>query len=278
MQQARRTLLIITLLITGLFYSAQRLTAAAAEPSHASEILQYVREDKVYLLEKIRRQITKPSEKMVVDGLLSEDGPRAASLYRKQLTEYPDPLMDPISRSRLAAYVKAVSTPAAPPAIPAKYSTAARQAPVAAPAITAPVASRPDSSARKLTTPPAAKPATVTKTVAPTGKAEPTTRTTAQAAAKAQPSEKPTTTPKTESPAPAKAALTSGFTLQFGSFDSVANANHLAAQLSASAPASVQKINGIYKVRLKNIFATREEAVAFGRTLPIESFVVTIQP
>lgn len=294
MQQARRTLLIIASLVTSLFFSGQRLTALAAEPSHASEILQYVREDKVYLLEKIRHQITKPSEKFVVDALLSEDGPRAATLYLKQLTEYPDPLMDPISRTRLSAYGKAVETQAAPPAIPAKYSSAARPAPTAPATTPPPFASKPDSATRKLSAAPAIKPVPVAKTVtaasaptskpassatpapAPAVKPEASSRKTAQSAApKTQPAEKPTSSKSTET---AKPAPTSGFTLQFGSFDSAANANHLASQLSSSAPASVQKIKGIYKVRLKNIFATREEAVAFARTLPIESFVVTIQP
>ncbi|HWR02033.1 MAG TPA: SPOR domain-containing protein [Chlorobaculum sp.] len=294
MQQARRILLFIAFLVTSLFFSGPRLSAVATELSHAPEILQYVREDKVYLLEKIRHQITKPSEKIVVEALLSEDGPRAATLYLKQLTDYPDPLMDPISRSRLSAYGKAVETQAAPPAIPAKYSSAARPSPTAPATNPAHVASKPDSASRQLSAAPAIRPVTVPKTVtatsattskpssavapapAPAGKPEASSRNTApSASSKAQPAEKQASAKSTGT---AKPALTSGFTLQFGSFDSVANANHLASQLSANAPASVQKINGIYKVRLKNIFATRAEAAAFARTLPIESFVVTIQP
>jgi cell division septation protein DedD len=279
MQQARQTLLIIALLITSLFSSGQRLTAVAAEPSHASEILQYVREDKVYLLEKIRHQITKPSEKTVVDALLSEDGPKAASLYKKQLAEYPDPLIDPISRSRLAAFEKAVATSAAPPVIPSKYSSASKPAPITAAANQAPptVVSKPDSASRKLPTAPSSSPK---KAITSASKPDTTTRTTTQSAApKTQPAEKPVTvTARPQTQPPSKPAFSGGFTLQFGSFDSVNNANQLASQLSTSAPATVQQINGIYKVRLKNLFATREEAVAFARTLPIESFVITIQP
>ncbi|NTU59156.1 MAG: hypothetical protein HGB00_09645 [Chlorobiaceae bacterium] len=164
---------------------------------------------------------------------------------------------------------------------------------VQAPAAIA-VASRPDSAARKPSAVPATKPAPATKVVAapatkPLPPATPTPairpdaapRLTTQATApKAPPVEKPVAAAARPQPQePAKPVPTSGFTLQFGSFDSVSNANQLASQLSAeNAPASVQKINGIYKVRLKNIFATRAEAVAFSRTLPIESFVVTLQP
>ncbi|HWQ27026.1 MAG TPA: SPOR domain-containing protein [Chlorobaculum sp.] len=297
MQQARRTLLTLTLLITCLFFSGQRTTAVAADYSHASKILQYVREDKVYLLEKIRHQITKPSEKLVVEALLSEDGPKAASLYKKQLAEHPDPLIDPISRSRLAAFEKAVATTAAPSVIQSKSAPASRQAPIATAANQAPTpaASRPDSAARKLSAAPASRPTASAKTAtttsssakpaasnvpAPASKPDSASRSATQSAAtKTPPAEKQATIPaRQQAPAPAKTAASSGFTLQFGSFDSVANANQLASQLSASAPATVQQINGIYKVRLKNIFATREEAAAFARTLPIESFVVTIQP
>jgi pyruvate/2-oxoglutarate dehydrogenase complex dihydrolipoamide acyltransferase (E2) component len=295
MQQARRILLTLSLLITCLFFSGQRLTAVAAEYSHASEILQYVREDKVYLLEKIRHQITKPSEKLVVDALLSEDGPKAASLYKRQLAEHPDPLIDPISRSRLAAFEKAAGTTAAPSVIPSRTASASRPVPAvsAANQAPAPVASKPDSATRKLSAAPASRPAATAKTAsAPSAKSAasgtPTTAskpdsasrsTTPSAASKTPPAEKPATVAaKPQLPAPAKPAASGGFTLQFGSFDNVSNANQLASQLSASAPATVQQINGIYKVRLKNIFATREEAAAFARTLPIESFVITIQP
>jgi cell division protein FtsN len=286
MRQAQRTLLTITLLLTSLFFTGRQVTAVAAETSHASEILQYVREDKVYLLEKIRHQITKPSEKIVVEALLSEDGPKAASLYRKQLTEHRDPLIDPISRSRLAAYEKAVATSAAPPVLPSK-SSASKPVMTASPATqTAQVASKPDSAARKLPQAPVAKPAATAKSATapkPATASKPealTSKTTQAAAPKTIPAEKPATAAaKQASPSPAKPAATTGFTLQFGSFDSVNNANQLTAQLSAAnAPATVQQINGIYKVRLKNIFASREEAVAYSRTLPIESFVVTIQP
>lgn len=87
-----------------------------------------------------------------------------------------------------------------------------------------------------------------------------------------------TALPVPSRPQAAAAAPGAGFTLQFGSFDSITNADQLSAQLSATAPASVQQINGIYKVRLKRSFATRQEAAAYARSLPIESFVVPLQP
>jgi cell division septation protein DedD len=96
----------------------------AAQTSYAPQILQYVREDKVYLLENIRKNLTIPSEKLVVEALLSEDGPQAAYLYRKQLAEYPDPSLDAISTSRLSSFQFALNQPLAfaevvPPAVAA---------------------------------------------------------------------------------------------------------------------------------------------------------------
>ena len=52
----------------------------------------------------------------------------------------------------------------------------------------------------------------------------------------------------------------------------------MAAQLSSRAPAKVQQIKGVYKVRLMRTFATQQEAEAFARTLPIESIVVPLLP
>ncbi|KUL30594.1 hypothetical protein ASB62_03825 [Chlorobium limicola] len=95
----------------------------AAQTSYAPQILQHVNEDKVYLLENIRKDIAVPSEKLVVDALFSEDGPQAAYLYRKQLAEYPDPSLDDLSRSRLSAYQYALNQPLAfPEAVPVMKS------------------------------------------------------------------------------------------------------------------------------------------------------------
>ncbi len=266
--------------------------STASATSYAAEIMKDVREDKVYLLENIRRKVTKPSEKAIIEALLCEDGPKAAKLYRKQLSECPDPKLDDISRSRLAAYDRAVG--ATPKPVLAASKSAGRNkttpntaaapgradssvsrrdsipsATIAAPGI--PVVRKTDST-RQQPKAPAAKPA---------------------AAAKALPESKPSpavtpaavVTPATPAPAkpagtaaPKPAAAGGNYTLQFGSFDSVTNADQLAAQLPPNAPAAVVEIGSIYKVRLKKGFATREEAVAFGKTLPIESFVVPVRP
>lgn len=80
---------------------------STGEPSYAEEIRRCVAEDKVYLLENIRQKVILPAEKLVIDALLSEDGPQAVTLYQKQLTQYPDPVLDQISTSRIAAYSQA---------------------------------------------------------------------------------------------------------------------------------------------------------------------------
>ena len=252
----RIRLFILVCFMTSLGFPILQPAAVADEISYASEIAQYVREDKVYLLENIRPQIRKPSEKILVEALLTEDGPKAAKLYRKQLGEYPDPRLDEISRSRLAAYEQAISITPGLPVMQAKASTGPR--PLATTTIYQPSqpprsAVRPDSSLKRIAPPPApAKPVQKSDT---TGTALP----------------KP--------PAPAQGSTAKGsFTLQFGSFDSITNADQMAAQLSSRAPARVQQIKGVYKVRLMRTFATQQEAEAFARTLPIESIVVPQLP
>ncbi len=91
------------------------LNSPADERSYAREIEQYVDEDKVYLLENIRQNITRPSEKTVVDALLCESGPEAIELFQKQLKEYPDPLLDTLSSARIAAYSMALYGNTMPP-------------------------------------------------------------------------------------------------------------------------------------------------------------------
>jgi len=237
MRKLRSLPLTVLLLMAGMLTGRPNTAVLAEEVSHASEIVQYVKEDKVYLLEKIRGQITKPSEKLLVQALLTEDGPQAAALYREQLEKYPDPQLDPISRRRLNAYQQAVATSAGLPVMPIKGSVAPK------PVVTAaPLPTQPNVSAL-----PAAAPAT-----APAD----------------------SVVPKPNAPA----ASDGPFTLQFGSFDSITNADQLVAQLASRAPASVRLINGIYKVRMNRTFNSRQEAAAFGRTMPIESIVVPAQP
>jgi len=257
MPKMRNSIIIPVCIVAGMIFPCRQPAAMADEASYAFEIVQYVQEDKVYLLEKIRQQITKPSEQILVEALLSEDGPKAASLYRKQLAEYPDPQLDPVSRSRLAAFEQARSITPGLPVMPAKASSGSRPPVMATgsrPTPSSPPASKPDSSFRRLPEKPVMN---------QTARKVDTTR---------------TALPVPSRPQAAAAAPGAGFTLQFGSFDSITNADQLSAQLSATAPASVQQINGIYKVRLKRSFATRQEAAAYARSLPIESFVVPLQP
>jgi len=121
----------------------------AAPTSYNPQILQYVNEDKVYLLENIRKNISIPSEKLVVDALLSEDGPQAAYLYRKQLAEYPDPSLDELSRNRLSSFQFVLNGPLAfpesvPPMAPPPTGKPAAAAPVKEkPATPKPVATLP---------------------------------------------------------------------------------------------------------------------------------------
>ena len=225
--------LIMLLLMAGLSMARPGRSAMATKLSHASEILQYVKKDKVYLLEKIRPQLTIPSEKLLVQALLTEDGPQAAALYREQLAKYPDPRLDPISRARLNAYKQAVATSAGLPVMPVKGSSAVRKHVITAKNL-------PHRSGANATPPP---PATKYQ---------------------------PVITQATNASGPV--------TLQFGSFNGITNADQLVAQLAPYASASVQLIDGIYKVRLNRNFNTPQEAEAFGHTLPVESIVVPAQP
>jgi cell division protein FtsN len=268
MPKMRNVLIILVVIMTGMNFLYWQPVATAANDaltSYAPQIAQYVKEDKVYLLEKIRRQITKPSEKLLVQALLSEDGPEAAGLYRKQLSEHPDPAVDPISQARLEAYEQAVTTTPDLPVMPRRKSALPafpdttqqkKASPLALPS------GKPDSSTGRRTALPAVTRETpaVTKTI---------------------PAKKADSTLPVQKLQPVKAAVqpaTGNFTLQFGSFDNAANATQLCNQISQTAPASVQNINSIYKVRLKRTFTTRQEATAFARTLPVESFVVPLQP
>lgn len=262
MQRAHSTLLSAIALSGTLMLSPVSGQAAPAPASYATAILQNVREDKVYLLENVRGKLTKPSEKMVVEALLTEDGPKAASLYRKQLAEYPDPQLDAVSRSRLAAYDRAAGATAKPPMNAPKTPRPAVAQPAATPSATA------DTMVRR-SAPPLPAPL-------------PARRPDSSASVAKPPVQKPAPQPvaaRPAAPSPAPAAATIGnFTLQFGSFDSAANAEQLAAQLPQGSPAGVMKVGEVYKVRLKRSFETKEEAAAFARNLPIESFVVTLRP
>ncbi|WP_246046645.1 SPOR domain-containing protein [Chlorobaculum thiosulfatiphilum] len=252
----RVRLFILVCVMTSFGVPILQQAAVADEISYASEIAQYVREDKVYLLENIRPQIRKPSEKVLVDALLTEDGPKAAKLYRKQLADYPDPQIDTISRSRIAAYEQAITIIPGLPVMQAKASTGPRPSLATTsyqPSPPTQSAVKPDSSLKRISPPPAP--------AKPVKKSDATVMALPKPPAQVQSS-----------------TATGGFTLQFGSFDSVTNADQMAAQLKSRAPARVRQINGVYKVRLQRTFATEQEAEAFARTFPIESIVVPQLP
>jgi len=207
---------------------------SAGEPSYAEEIRRYVAEDKVYLLENIRQKVILPAEKLVIDALLSEDGPQAVALYQKQLTQYPDPVLDQISTSRIAAYSLAKESVAPLPKVtipenPAKsHQKNLSELPKKA------VTLRKEQPKQELPAPTAA-PAPVTVT---------------QASAKRP------------------------FSLQCGSFKNRDNAEALAKKISVHAPATIIQQGEFYRVMMKNHYTSKEEAVAAAKKLPFETVVV----
>ncbi|MEI8186667.1 MAG: SPOR domain-containing protein [Chlorobiaceae bacterium] len=94
--------------------SYPQVLQAADEHSYAQEIQQDVAEDKVYLLENIRQKATIPAEKTILEALFCEDAPQAVMLFQKQLREYPDPALDKLSSSRIAAYNLALNRTTTP--------------------------------------------------------------------------------------------------------------------------------------------------------------------
>lgn len=212
------------------------LLHAAAEICNAGLIRQYVDEDKVYLLDNLRQKFSRPSEKLVIEALLSEDGPKALALYRKQLRDYPDPDLDRISNARIAAYSLALNSTAPPPLL-SQPLPAARPKPRASSPVTAPRADAP-----------------LTQEGADNA---PTALSALQ-----------------EPPNPATGIDKEGFTLQFGSFGNAQNAESLSKKVSYYSGTEVVFRNGIYRVRLKKTWPTREDAADAGRQLPFDAIVV----
>ncbi|MBF0585597.1 SPOR domain-containing protein [Prosthecochloris sp. N3] len=102
-----RTFSLITMLIAASMIPSM---LHAQTTGYSNLILQYVQEDKVYLLENLRQRVTRPSERTVIEALLTEDGPRAARLFHRQLKNHPDPALDALSRQRLNYYAEALGT------------------------------------------------------------------------------------------------------------------------------------------------------------------------
>ncbi len=224
----------------------------ATDHSYAREIALYVAEDKVYLLENIRQNITRPAEKMVVDALLCESGPEAIELFRKQLKDYPDPVLNKISTARIAAYTQALNGTAPLPKLSqplpqpkpllAEVKEGGKQE-------IEPVAEKPKQKALASEIPLQKK--SIRKSV----------------------SLKPPLPVKTKQEA--TAGKTIGFTLQFGSFASRENAEALAQKVSLFKPAKTVQQGEFHKVLLKHYYTSKDEVAALVRELP---FVATIVP
>ncbi|NTW70231.1 MAG: SPOR domain-containing protein [Chlorobiaceae bacterium] len=208
------------------------------------------------MLETLRQKATRPSEQTVIDALLLEDGPQAIALYRKQLREYPDPAIDPISSSRVASYNVVIpdSDTTAKSALP----------PVLAEQLPAEVQ---DTTKHSVT--PLARAVSSSKQQPPAVKD--TTKLTAALQAKAIGA-------ALRAPEKVKPLTTAGTcTLQFGSFSNRRNAEILAEKISGNIPVEVILHKGVHKVQLKTIYASHDEAVTAAKKLPFDSIVVPVR-
>ncbi|TLU83950.1 MAG: SPOR domain-containing protein [Chlorobium sp.] len=210
---------------------------AAVERSFSKEIVQYVAEDKVYLLENIRQKVTRPSEKTVVEALLTEDAPKAVSLYQKQLSLYPDPALDQISRARIAAYTLMMeSTAASLQPLPSSLQDSTKQ-----------------------------QRAAQTTKIAAKAPSTPIITTKTQPPAAELPKQKMAVTPKNY------------VTIRFGSFQNRENADALAQKISSYAPVETMQQGDFYRVQLKKKYESRTEAEAEGKKIPFAGVVFSVQ-
>ncbi len=222
---------------------------AGDEHSYAQEIERDVAEDKVYLLENIRQKVTIPSEKTVLEALLCEDGPQAIILFQKQLREYPDPAIDKLSTSRIAAYNVALDNSASLPKQSIRRSSAKQQLSVVK-ADTTKHLSKTSSNTERFS---------VVK--------EDTTKHSAKQSTNialpsdVQNDEKIVAGPTTS-------------TLQFGCFESRKNAETLAKEIAQHAPVEIVQKGQMYKVQLKTHYPSNEEATTAAKKLPVKSIVV----
>ena len=271
----KNTALLSAALSIGLF--CPQVLNAAEEHSYAQEIQQDVADDKVYLLESIRQKVTIPSEKTILEALLCEDGPQAVMLFQKQLREYPDPAVDKLSTSRIAAYNLALNGTSAiqKSSIPLS-ATKPQQIVIRAdtslqsikPQLHAHLPSgqqQPsvvtDDSTKHSTRPGSSVPH-------PAVLKEDTTK----HFSKPQPSSPATLTATSKEQNVIDGPTTS--TLQFGSFESRQNAEVLAKKTSPYASVEIVRKGQMYKVRLKTHFASKEEAAGAAKKLPVKAIVV----
>ncbi len=238
----------------------------AAERFYAREIEQYVAEDKVYLLENIQQNITRPSEKTVVDALLCESGPEAIELFQKQLNDYPDPLLDSLSTARIAAYNQALGgtlpLPKLSQPLPSTKSTLAEVQDSTKQQV-AHIAEKPEPETR---TPPPLFQEKATQERADSLTTLPNKSTLPLSHSLAENLKKTSTIVKKE-----------GFTLQFGSFASKENAEILTRKIFLYEPTITVQQGDLYKVILKNNYASKEEAEALMKKLPFIAIIVSAE-
>jgi septal ring-binding cell division protein DamX len=224
---------------------------AEDNPSYAAQIEEYVNKDKVYLLENIRQNVKRPSERTIIDALLSEDAPLAVALYRKQLKEYPDSLLDKLSLSRIAAYNLARESSAASPKPSALLTLQPH-----------PVTVQQDTTKAAIT-PHSKVPDTAT------GSIKDTTR---QVISRVKTTPDSLSAEQNNSVAP-----TEIYTLQFGCFSNRANAKILAKKIAGYAPIEIVVHGQMYKVLLKQTYASNHEAAIAAKKVPVHAIVVPVK-
>ncbi|MCX6179279.1 MAG: SPOR domain-containing protein [Chlorobiales bacterium] len=227
---------------------------AADEQSYAQEIQQDVAEGKVYLLENIRQKVTIPSEKTVLEALFTEDGPQAIALYRKQLREYPDPVLNKLSNSRIDAYTLALNNTAPTLTKRSLPIHAPKRQPLIVIADSTKHASKPRLHASRSSV---LKEDSTKQSVKPRSIAPPPPRPSAEASKEDTTAAGPTT-----------------FTLQFGSFENRKNAETLAKEISRFVPVEIVQKGGIYKVQLKKHYTSNEDVSDAAIKLPFKTIII----
>jgi|GEM_PF-169722 len=284
-------------LSVALFFPA--ILYAAEERSYAREIRKYVDEDTVYLLENTQQNITLPSERIVVEALLCESGPQAIELFQKQLSDYPDPALDQISNSRIAAYNLALNSTAPLPKLSRPLLSAKPQESGVQESSKQQLASISSKTKEEITPRPSPAPVKPAQESAPLPSPAPVkpaqelalrpspapVKATQELALRPSPAPvKPNQqiSPR-PSPTPVKPnqestfARRSGFTLQFGYFENKANAAILTKKISLYEPVEIIEEGQFYGVRLKKIYATKQDAGALIKKLPFPAFIVPIK-
>ncbi|MGB7509982.1 MAG: SPOR domain-containing protein [Pelodictyon phaeoclathratiforme] len=257
---------------------------SAEERSYAREIRKYVDEDTVYLLENTQQNITRPSEKTVVEALLCESGPQAIELFQKQLSDYPDPALDQISNSRIAAYNLAFNSTAPLPKLSRPLLSAKPQESDVQGNSKQQIASISSKTKEEITPRPSPAPVKPAQESAPLPSPAPVKPpqelalrpSTAQVKPIQQISPRPS--PTTVKPTQESTfAGSSGFTLQFGYFGNKANAENLTKKISLYEPVEIVEQGQFYSVRLKKLYATKQDAGALTQKLPFTAIIVPVK-